>query len=119
MRSFAALRTTDGRRRKYRLVVHVAYTYKRVLVNSSAPMPNTIASMGRLSDEAETDPFGNRLQRGVEGHRALFRQAAEEGDGRSRPLRCARDADRGLRTRALADRGGRSRRRHPISHGNP
>jgi mRNA-degrading endonuclease HigB of HigAB toxin-antitoxin module len=36
MRSFAALRMTDGRRRKYRLVVHVAYVYKRVLVNSSA-----------------------------------------------------------------------------------
>ena len=32
MRSFAALRTTDYRRRKYRLVVHVAYAYKRVLV---------------------------------------------------------------------------------------
>jgi antitoxin component HigA of HigAB toxin-antitoxin module len=41
-------------------------------------MPNTIASMRRLFDEAETDPFRNRLRHGVEGHRALFQQAAEE-----------------------------------------
>ena len=38
-------------------------------------------------------------------------------NGRSRPLRCTRDANRSLRTRAFADRRGRPRRRHPLSHG--
>jgi len=50
---------------KYRLIVHVSFTFGRVLMKFIAPIPNTIASIRRPCHGEKNDPsasYRNRLR---------------------------------------------------------